>query len=83
MAISLKIKRGTRAQLTAAANSGSLLAGEPYLVTDEGRFAIGLSGSSFEAFAKQSEVGTGGNINRDYGLVSSQPSSSADYGSIV
>ena len=34
MAISLKIKRGTRAQLTAAAGSGTLIAGEPYLVTD-------------------------------------------------
>ena len=83
MAISLKIKRGTRAQLTAAAGSGTLIAGEPYLVTDEGRFAIGLSGSSFETFAKQSEVGAGGNISLDYGLISSQPSSSADYGSIL
>ena len=83
MAISLKIKRGSRAQLTAAAGSGTLIAGEPYLVTDEGRFAIGLSGSSFETFAKQSEVGAGGNISLDYGLISSQPSSSADYGSIL
>lgn len=83
MAISLKIKRGTRAQLTAAAGSGTLIAGEPYLVMDEGRFAIGLSGSSFETFAKQSEVGAGGNITLDYGLISAQPSSSADYGSIL
>ena len=54
---SLKVKRGSRSQIDAAASSGSLNAGEPYLVTDEGRLAIGLSTTTYETFAKQSEAG--------------------------
>lgn len=52
MAVSLKIKRGTRAQLNAAAAAGGLKAGEPYLITDENRIAIGLSTTGYETFAK-------------------------------
>ncbi len=43
----IMIKRGTRAQLDAAATAGQLAAGEPYLVTDEGVVAIGLSASTY------------------------------------
>ena len=53
---SLKIKRGSYAQLAAAATADQLKEGEPYLITDQGRIAIGTSTSTFEVFAKLSEV---------------------------
>lgn len=52
---SIYIKRGTRAQLDAAAAAGQLAAGELYLITDEARLAVGLSASSYQALAKESE----------------------------
>jgi hypothetical protein len=82
MAVDLKIKRGTRAQLEAAATGSNLKAGEPYLITDEARFAIGLSASTYEEFAKLSEAGAG-DTDLDYGLITSSATSTADYGSIV
>jgi hypothetical protein len=81
MAVSLTIKRGSRSQIDAAALANGLAAGEPYLITDENRIAIGLTPSTFEVFARLSEVGGSGDL--DYGLVSSSPSSVADYGSIA
>lgn len=56
MANLLKIKRGTRAQLNAAVTGNTLNLGEPYLITDEGRIAIGTGSNSFVDFAKSSEV---------------------------
>lgn len=56
----VKVKRGTRAQLNAAATANQLNQGEPYLITDEDRIAIGLSASSYKDFAKLSEAGGGG-----------------------
>lgn len=53
---SLKIKRGSYAQLVAAAAADQLKEGEPYLIGDQGRIAIGTSTSTFEVFAKLSEV---------------------------
>ena len=53
---SLKIKRGSYAQLVAAAAADQLKEGEPYLITDQGRIAVGTSTSTFEVFAKLSEV---------------------------
>ena len=47
MANTLLVKRGTRAQLNAAAAASGLKAGEPYLITDEGRLAVGLSVSTY------------------------------------
>lgn len=44
---SLRIKRGTLAQLQAAAAANQLKQGEQYLVTDYGRVAVGLSVSSY------------------------------------
>ncbi|MCI5078694.1 hypothetical protein [Oricola sp.] len=82
MAIALTIKRGSRAQIEAAASNGALVAGEPYLVTDEGRIAVGLSGSSYEVFAKLAEAG-GETGDLDYGLISGLPTSATDYGSIA
>lgn len=81
MATSIKIKRGTRAQISSAASSGALKAGEPYLITDEGRFAVGLSSNSFEPVAKQSEIPVTGDV--DYGLVTGSPQSTADYGGLL
>lgn len=52
----IRVKRGTRAQLNTAASAGQLLAGEPYLITDEGRIALGLSASTYEVYAKTSEI---------------------------
>lgn len=81
MAVSIAIKRGTRAQLDAAAGASGLATGEPYLITDEGRLAIGTGAGAFEAVAKQSEVPSTEHL--DYGLITSSPTSTADYGSIA
>ena len=56
---SIRIKRGTRAQLDAAAAASGLKVGEPYLITDEDRFAMGLSTTTYEVYAKSSEVVAG------------------------
>lgn len=56
MANLLKIKRGTRAQLNAAVTGNSLNLGEPYLITDENRIAIGTGSNSYADFAKLEEV---------------------------
>ena len=53
---SLKIKRGSYAQFTAGGTAHQLKEGEPYLITDQGRIAVGTSTSTFEVFAKLSEV---------------------------
>jgi hypothetical protein len=55
MADPIRVKRGSRAQLNTAATANQLMAGEPYLITDEGRFAVGRSASTYETFGKQSE----------------------------
>lgn len=52
----LKVKRGTKAQIDAAAVANQLLQGEPYLITDEGRLAVGLTSGTYAAFAKTTEV---------------------------
>lgn len=59
MALSLlRFKRGTRAELAAAAGSSGLNLGEPYMITDEGRLAIGVSDSEYAdlALAKKPTV---------------------------
>jgi hypothetical protein len=43
----IKFKRGTRAQINLAASASMLSTAEPYLVTDEGRMALGLSSNSY------------------------------------
>jgi hypothetical protein len=48
---SIKIKRGTKAQLDSAASAGNLKQGELYLITDEDRIAVGLSTTTYEAYA--------------------------------
>ena len=81
MAVSITIKRGTRAQIEAATGSGGLVTGEPYLITDEDRLAVGTGAGAFAAMAKQSEIPSVSDL--DYGLITASPASTADYGSIA
>lgn len=52
----LKIKRGTASQLASAVTAQTLNQAEPYLITDEGRIAIGTSNNSFVKMARLDEV---------------------------
>jgi hypothetical protein len=54
---SLTHKRGTRAQINAAATANGLKAGEVYLITDEGRLTVGTAANAHSAAAKQGEGG--------------------------
>lgn len=52
-------KRGTRAQLAAAATANKLHAGEPYFVIDEQRMAIGTATGGFRGLLHQGEATIG------------------------
>lgn len=54
---SIKVLRATRANLNTEAAGAGLLPGEPYLITDENRLAVGLSTTTYQDFAKLSEAG--------------------------
>ncbi len=56
MANLLKIKRGTRAQLNAAVSGNSLNLGEPYLITDEGRLAVGTGSNTYATYSDGTPV---------------------------
>jgi hypothetical protein len=56
MVQTIQIKRGTRAQIEAAKAAGQLRDGEPYLITDENRIAVGTSSSGYSSFAKTEEL---------------------------
>lgn len=58
MATQIKFKRGTRANLDTLALGGDLITGEPIYITDEDRVAICTSTTTYETFAKESEVTT-------------------------
>ena len=53
---SIKIKRGTRAQLAAAAAANELKQGELYHVTDENRIDLGTAVGASVALATKAEV---------------------------
>ena len=55
MADPIRFKRGTRAQINAAAAANGLVAGEPYLITDEARFALASANNAFQGFLRQDE----------------------------
>jgi hypothetical protein len=57
---SLSHKRGTRAQIDAAAAINALRPGEIYLIADEARLTVGTSANAHSAMAKQSELSGGG-----------------------
>ena len=65
----IKAKRGTRSELNTAAGASELSAGEIYLITDEGRFAIGLSATTYSAFAIVATTLAG------YGITDAAPAS--------
>lgn len=54
---SLAHKRGTRAQIDAAAGASALKTGEVYLITDEARLSVGTAANAHAAAAKQGEGG--------------------------
>lgn len=56
----IQLKRGTRAQLDAAAADALLAVGEPYLITDEGRLAVAMTVSTFTVMLKEGEGGVAG-----------------------
>jgi hypothetical protein len=56
---SLAHKRGTRAQIDAAATANTLRTGEVYLITDEARLTVGTAANVHTPLAKQSEAGGG------------------------
>lgn len=58
----IQVIRTTRANLDAQATAGALLIGEPYFITDEARFAIGTSTTTYQTYAKESEAGSSGPI---------------------
>lgn len=53
---SLSHKRGTRAQIDAAATASALKSGEVYLITDEARLTVGTAAGAHTPLAKQSEI---------------------------
>ncbi|MEW6506414.1 MAG: hypothetical protein AB1432_01580 [Bacteroidota bacterium] len=52
----IKILRSTRANLNTQKNANALIEGEPYLITDERRLAVGIGNNDYEDFAKKSEI---------------------------
>ncbi len=54
---SLAHKRGTRAQIDAAAAANALRNGELYLITDEARVTVGTAVNAHVPMARQSEIG--------------------------
>lgn len=52
----VQIKRGTRAQLQAAAAADQLRVGEPYLITDEQRLAVGLSAGAYTSAMREDAI---------------------------
>lgn len=54
---SISHKRGTRAQIDAAATTNGLRVGEVYLLTDEARLTVGTAADAHQPLAKQGEGG--------------------------
>jgi len=52
----IKILRTTKANLEAQKAASGLLAGEPYLITDEDRLAVGTGVNSYSEMARKSEL---------------------------
>lgn len=52
----IAVVRATRAELVAQASAGQLIAGEPYLIIDEGRLAWAISATEFKATVMQDDL---------------------------
>lgn len=80
MVVPIRIRRGTRANLNALGTANNIAAGEPYLITDEGRFAVGLTANTYSAFLKQGEAATSASPTFTGGVVlSANPAGSTAY----
>lgn len=66
---SLRHKRGTRTQITAAATANQLQVGEVYLITDEARLTVGTAANAHQAMAKQGEAGAAPDVRQSPVLV--------------
>lgn len=56
----IKFLRTTRANLNTQKAANNLLVGEPYLITDEARLAVGTANNDYVDFAKTTEASVGG-----------------------
>ena len=56
----IKLKRGTRDSINAAALGNNLIQGEVFLITDENRLGVGLTSGTYETYAKENEAGLKG-----------------------
>lgn len=62
------LKRGTRAQIDAAAAASQLSAGEPYLITDENRLSVAIAANAHSPAARHDHVhGNSGTATLDFG----------------
>ncbi len=61
--MSIRVKRGTKANLDAVATQGGFLQGEPLLVTDQNRLAVATATNTYELMAKLSEASGGQWVN--------------------
>ena len=52
----IKFLRTTKANLESQKTGSNLLVGEPYLITDEGRIAVGTANNNYSDMAKKSEA---------------------------
>jgi hypothetical protein len=52
----ISLLKTTRANLNTQATANNLILGEPYLITDEARLAVGTGVNTYSAQAKQSEA---------------------------
>lgn len=62
MSATIQFKRGTRAELDSLAIRRGLAIGEPFLITDENRFALATSDRTYTSFAFETE--TGGSLSQ-------------------
>lgn len=51
----IRFKRGTRAQLNTAAGASLLAQGEPYLISDESRIAVGAAADAYKAMMREDD----------------------------
>lgn len=72
----IRVIRTTRANLNGQAGSTNLIQGEPYLITDENRLAIGTTTSTYQDFFKTGESITSSQLPALSGDISSSSGSS-------
>lgn len=68
MASTVKVRRGTRAQLNALAAANGLVQYEPLLITDEQRSGVATAVNAYATSAKEGEGGGGGGATYEFAL---------------